>query len=59
MHYETIGVIQGMRHLPATFTPGRPLGPGLGETLDKLQKACDDQELARPITERKESARID
>ncbi|MGZ4585704.1 MAG: cytochrome P450 [Mycobacterium sp.] len=59
VHYETIGVIQGMRHLPATFTPGRPLGPGLDETLDKLQKICDEQELARPITERKESARID
>jgi cytochrome P450 len=59
VHYETIGVIQGMRHLPATFTPGRPLGPGLDETLDRLQKICDEQELARPITERKESARID
>jgi cytochrome P450 len=59
VHYETIGVIQGMRHLPATFTPGRPLGPGLRETLDKLQKICDEQELARPITERKESARIE
>jgi cytochrome P450 len=59
VHYETIGVIQGMRHLPATFTAGRPLGPGLDETLAKLQKICDEQELARPITERKESARID
>lgn len=28
-HYETIGVIQGMRHLPATFTPG-PCGSGPG-----------------------------
>ena len=26
-HYETIGVIQGMKHLPATFTPSKPLGP--------------------------------
>jgi cytochrome P450 len=59
VHYETIGVIQGMRHLPATFTPGRPLGPDLDETLAELQKICDEQELARPITERKESARID
>ena len=56
---ETIGVIQGMRHLPATFTPGKRLGPGLDETLDKLQKICDEQELARPITERKETAQID
>ena len=58
VHYETIGVIQGMRHLPATFTPGPRLGPGLDETLDRLQKICDDQELARPITERKEAAQI-
>jgi len=59
VHYDTIGVIQGMRHLPATFTPGPRLGPGLDETLEKLQKICDEQELARPITERKDVARID
>ncbi|MGB8502035.1 cytochrome P450 [Mycobacterium sp.] len=58
VHYDTIGVIQGMRHLPATFTPGPRLGPGLDETLDKLQRICDEQELARPITERKEAAVI-
>jgi cytochrome P450 len=58
-HYETIGVIQGMKHLPATFTPSKPLGPGLDETLEKLQRICNEQELARPITERKESAVID
>jgi cytochrome P450 len=56
VHYETIGVIQGMRKLPATFTPGRRVGAGLGETLDKLQRICDEQELARPVTERKETA---
>jgi len=59
VHYDTIGVIQGMRHLPATFTPGPRLGAGLDETLDKLQRICDEQELARPITERKEVAVID
>jgi cytochrome P450 len=58
-HYETVGVIQGMKHLPATFTPGPRLGPGLDETLDRLQRICDEQELARPITERKEAAVID
>jgi cytochrome P450 len=58
-HYETIGVIQGMKQLPATFTPSKPLGPGLDETLEKLQRICNEQELARPITERKESAVID
>ncbi|MGA9490163.1 MAG: cytochrome P450 [Mycobacterium sp.] len=59
VHYETIGVIQGMRHLPATFTPGKRLGAGLDETLEKLQRICDEQQLALPITERKESAVID
>lgn len=58
VHYDTIGVIQGMRHLPATFTPGRRLGPGLDETLEKLQRVCDEQECARPITERRESVTI-
>jgi hypothetical protein len=38
-HYETIGVIQGMRHLRATFTAGKRLGPGLAETLEVLQRA--------------------
>jgi hypothetical protein len=58
VHYETIGVIQGMRKLPATFTPGLRIGAGLDETLDKLQRICDEQELARPVTERKEAAVI-
>ena len=59
VHYETIGVIQGMRHLPATFTPGRRVGAGLDETLEKLQRICDEQQLALPITERKDAAVID
>ena len=59
VHYDTIGVIQGMRNLPATFTPGTPRGPKLDETIERLQRICDEQELARPITERKEAAVID
>lgn len=59
VHYDSIGVIQGMRHLPATFTPGARKGAGLDETLDKLQRVCDEQGLARPITEHKEAARLD
>jgi cytochrome P450 len=59
VHYDSVGVIQGMRHLPATFTPAPRLGAGLDETLEKLQRTCDEQELARPITERKEPAHID
>lgn len=59
VHYETIGVIQGMRKLPATFTPGSRVGAGLDDTLVKLQRICDEQQLALPITERKETAVID
>jgi hypothetical protein len=50
VHYPTIGVIQGMQHLPAAFTPGPRLGPGLNETIEILQQACDDQRLAEPVT---------
>jgi cytochrome P450 len=59
VHYQTIGVIQGMQHLPATFTPGPRLGPGLDATLEKLQRICDEQRLAAPITEHKSAAVID
>ncbi|MGO4431109.1 cytochrome P450, partial [Streptomyces sp. MCAF7] len=58
VHYPTIGVIQGMRHLPARFTPGERLGPGLEETLVTLQRACDEQGLAEPVTVRKAEAKI-
>ncbi|MFY9921009.1 MAG: cytochrome P450, partial [Mycobacterium sp.] len=58
IHYDSIGVIQGLRHLPATFKPGDRVGAGLDDTLRKLQRICDDQGLARPITELKEQARI-
>ncbi len=50
VHYDTIGVINGMKHLPAAFTPGPRLGAGLDETLDKLQALTDEQRLAEPIT---------
>jgi hypothetical protein len=58
-HYETIGVIQGMRHLPATFTPGPRIGAGLDETLETLQRVVDEQRLAEPVTVRKGQAKID
>jgi cytochrome P450 len=57
-HYETIGVIQGMQHLCATFTPGKRLGPGLAETLERLQRACDEQRLAEPVTVHRQQAQI-
>ncbi|MBF6220343.1 cytochrome P450 [Nocardia abscessus] len=58
VHYDTIAVIQGMRHLPTEFTPGPRLGPGLDETLEKLQKVCDEQRLAEPVTVHKGTAQI-
>jgi cytochrome P450 len=58
VHYETIGIIQGMRHLPATFTPGPRIGDGIAETAARLQVICDEQRLAEPVTVRKASARI-
>jgi cytochrome P450 len=59
VHYETIGVIQGMQHLPATFTPGAKVGPGLEETIEAMQKVCDEQRLAEPVTVRKANAKVE
>jgi cytochrome P450 len=58
VHYQTIGVIQGMQHLPATFTPGERIGDGLDETIARMQVICDEQRLAEPVTVRKGSATI-
>jgi cytochrome P450 len=58
VHYDTTGVINGMKHLPATFTPGPRLGAGLEETIAKLQRVVDEQRLADPVTARKERATI-
>ena len=58
VHYETIGVIQGMRHLPAAFTPGRRTGDGLADTIARMQLICDEQRLADPVTIRQESAHM-
>ena len=58
VHYQTIGNIQGMRHLPATFTPGKRIGPGVDETVDAIQKICDEQRLAEPVTKRTERAEV-
>ncbi|MEV0856350.1 cytochrome P450 [Nocardia fluminea] len=50
VHYETIGLIQGMRQLPATFSPGPRLGLGLNDTIDVLQRIVYEQRLAAPVT---------
>lgn len=49
MHYDSIGVIQGMRHLPATFTPGSRTHASLADTLVEVQKMVDEQVLAEPL----------
>jgi len=56
VHYDSIGVIQGMRHLPATFTPDPRLSSGLDDTLEKIQQIADEQGLAEPITARGKDA---
>ncbi len=56
VHYDTIGVIQGMRHLPATFTPGPRTHAGLDETLVKLQRMVDEERLAEPLVIAKRNA---
>jgi cytochrome P450 len=58
-HYQTIGIIQGMKHLPATFTPGPRIGDGLEETVARMQVLVDEQRLAEPVTARKGAATID
>jgi cytochrome P450 len=50
VHYDTTGVINGMKHLSATFTPGKRLGPGLEETIANMQKVIDEQRIAEPVT---------
>ena len=50
VHYDTVGVINGMKHLPATFTPGPRIGAGLDETIAQMQEVCDEQRLAEPVT---------
>ncbi|OLT21649.1 cytochrome [Actinomadura sp. CNU-125] len=58
-HYDSTGVINGMKKLPAAFTPGERLGPGLDETIARMQRVCDEQGLAEPVTVRKTGAKLD
>ena len=50
VHHESVGVIKGVQHLPARFTPGKRLGASLDGTIAHWQKVIDDQGLAKPIT---------
>jgi cytochrome P450 len=58
IHYPSIGIINGMLKLPATFTPGQRRGKGLDETIDHLQEVILDQRLAEPVTLNKGIAKI-
>ena len=57
VHYDTVGVINGMKHLPATFTPGSRQGAGLDETIAHWQHVIDDQGLAEPVTRSSQKSR--
>ena len=58
VHYDTIGVIQGMKKLPATFTPGPRLGAGLADTIVAVQRVVSEQSIAEPVTVRRATARV-
>ena len=58
VHYETIGVIQGMRNLPATFHPGASASALVStRPCEAADRSATSRDLARPITEMKESLR--
>ena len=48
--YDTIGVINGLKRLPATFMPGARQGAGVQETMERWQARIDREYLADPIT---------
>ncbi|WP_024795607.1 cytochrome P450 [Tomitella biformata] len=48
-YYESIGQINGLVNLPATFTPGTRQGPSFTETVERAQQIIDDQRLAEPL----------
>ncbi len=58
VHYNTTGVINGMKNLKATFTPGERRGPGLRETIAAMQKVIDEQRLGEPVTRNARTAEI-
>ena len=39
--YESIGIINGYQHLPASFTPGHRAGPSLADVMDRWQAELD------------------
>ncbi len=41
VRYQSIGIINGFQHLPATFTPGRREGASLAEEIERWQARLD------------------
>ncbi|WP_405181895.1 cytochrome P450 [Nocardia sp. NBC_01377] len=58
IHYPSVGIINGMQKLPATFTPGQRSGEGLDATIARMQQIVDEQRLAEPVTKHKAAAQI-
>jgi hypothetical protein len=47
--YESIGIINGYKHLPATFPPGKRDGEGLAATLVRWQAELDAEAQAASL----------
>ena len=58
VHYQTIGVINGMKHLPATLHARQAARPGAGRDAGAAAAGLRRAGARRPITERKEEAVI-
>ncbi|WP_405182605.1 cytochrome P450 [Nocardia sp. NBC_01377] len=58
IHYPSVGIINGMQKLPASFTPGERRGEGLAATIERMQKIIDEQRLAEPVTRQKAAAKL-
>ena len=54
--YESIGVINGYKHLPATFPPGQRDGEGLAATLVRWQAELDAEAAAALMINDQEQA---
>jgi cytochrome P450 len=50
VRYESIGVINGNKHMPTTFEPGMRRGPGLAETMATWQAQLDAEAAAVQTT---------
>jgi cytochrome P450 len=54
--YESIGIINGYQHMPATFTPARRVGPSLAETMTTWQARLDAEARAHMTADKTTAA---